>query len=98
VAIGVLAAGSLAFGWWALGCASVGWQCAVGFVAIAQEYAVGLVTSAQQVGPSASGWLKSEWFAEFQGAIVGQWYRWVAFCVVMAVVLGLWKKRELEIK
>ena len=48
VAVGVLAAGSLAFGWWALGCAAVGWKCAVGFVAVAREFAVGLVASAQQ--------------------------------------------------
>ena len=42
VAVGVLALGSLAIGWWALGCAAAGVKCAVGFAAIARDYAVGI--------------------------------------------------------
>jgi hypothetical protein len=41
VAVGVLAVGSLAFGWWALGCAAAGVKCAVGFAAVARDYALG---------------------------------------------------------
>src|SRR5690606_12306343 len=50
VALGVLAMGSLAVGWWALGCAAAGVKCAVGFAAVARDYAVGIVSSASEAG------------------------------------------------
>src|SRR4029453_13333472 len=46
VAFGGLAGGRLAFGWWALGCAAAGVKCAVGFAALARDYAVGIAASA----------------------------------------------------
>src|SRR5262249_30148552 len=66
VAVGVFALGSLAFGWWALGCAAAAVKCAVGFAAVARDYAVGIAASAASTGQTARAWLSREWFGDFK--------------------------------
>ncbi len=87
VAAGVLSVGSLAFGWWALGCVAAGVKCAVGFAAVARDYAVGMVASASNVGAVAKGWLARQWWPDFVDMIVGQAHWWILLCVVIALVL-----------
>lgn len=94
VAFGVLAMGSLAVGWWALGCAAAGVKCAVGFAAVARDYAVGLVTSASEAGTgAATEWLKTQWLGDFNGVIVDQIHWWLLGCVAFALVLRVWRDR-----
>ena len=94
VAFGVLAAGSLAFGWWSVGCAAVGWKCAVGFAAVAREYALGFAASANATGAAAKDWLRSEWFSDFGAVIIQQAHWWLLLCLQIAVVLGRWVKNR----
>jgi hypothetical protein len=91
VAIGVLAAGSLAFGWWAVGCAAAGVKCAVGFAALARDYAVGIAASAAEVGPSAKEWVRTQWLSDFTDVMLHQAHWWILLCVVAA--LGLRGRR-----
>lgn len=93
VGVGVLAVGSLAFGWWALGCAAAGVRGAVGFAAVARDYAVGFVTGAAEAGtPAAKEWVKAGWPAEFMEVIVRPWPWWLLGCVACALVLRAWRR------
>jgi RNA polymerase sigma factor (sigma-70 family) len=94
VAFGVFALGSLAFGWWALGCAAAGVKCAVGFAAVARDYAVGMVASASHTGAGAKEWIKTEWLADFNGVLVDPIHWWLLGCVAFALVLRVWRERQ----
>jgi len=94
VAFGVLAVGSLAFGWWALGCAAAAVKCAVGFAAVARDYAVGIAASAAQSGTVAKDWLKTQWLADLTEVIVHQAHWWILGCVAIALVLRFWRERQ----
>ncbi|MEO8428087.1 MAG: RNA polymerase sigma factor [Verrucomicrobiota bacterium] len=96
VAFGVFALGSLAFGWWALGCAAVGVKCAVGFAAVARDYAVGIVASATEAGTTAKDWVKTQWLADFAEVMVHQMHWWILGCVAVALALALrvWRDRQ----
>jgi RNA polymerase sigma factor (sigma-70 family) len=97
IAFGVLAVGSLAFGWWALGCAAAGVKCAVGFAAVARDYAVGMVASGAEAGTQAArDWLKNEWLADFGNVIVHQAHWWALLCVIVALGLRVWRTRQLR--
>jgi hypothetical protein len=88
----VLAVGGLAFGWWALGCAAVGVKCAVGFAAVARDYAVGSVASAAEAStPAAKEWVTRQWFAEFIEVMVHQVHWWILLCVAIALSLSAWR-------
>jgi hypothetical protein len=96
VAFGVLALGSLACGWWALGCAAAGVKCAVGFAAVARDYAVGLAVSAAEAGSApAKQWVKTQWFLDFTEVILHQAHWWTLLCVVVALGLRVWRTRQL---
>ncbi len=94
VAFGVFALGSLAFGWWALGFAAAGVKCAVGFAAVARDYAVGLVASAAHTGAVAKEWIKTQWLADFTSVIVDQIHWWLLGCLACALVLRVWRERQ----
>lgn len=94
VAFGVFALGSLAFGWWALGCAAVGVKCAVGFAAVARDYAVGIVASATEAGTAAKDWVKTQWLADFVEVMVHQVHWWILGCVAVALALRVWRDRQ----
>jgi RNA polymerase sigma factor (sigma-70 family) len=94
VAFGVLAVGSVAFGWWALGCAAAAVKCAVGFAAVARDYAVGIVASAAETGGAAKAWVKGQWFTDFNEVITHQVHWWILGCVAVALVLGIWRERQ----
>ncbi len=95
VALGVLALGSLAFGWWALGFAAAGVKCAVGLAAIARDYAVGLLTSANEAGTAtAQEWVKTQWLPDFVGLIGHQIHWWMLGCVAFALLLRGWRDRR----
>jgi hypothetical protein len=95
VACGVLAVGSVAFGWWALGCAAAGVKCAVGFAAVARDYAVGFAVNSTQAGTAgAKEWVKTQWLADFYEVIVHQLHWWLLGCVVFALVLRVWHDRQ----
>lgn len=96
VALGVFALGTLAFGWWAIGCAAAGVKCAVGFAAIARDYAVGIAASATQVGSVAKEWVKTEWPADFARVMVHQMHWWIVGCIVIALALRVWRNRLQE--
>jgi len=94
VAFGVLAVGSLAFGWWALGFAAVGVRAAVGFAAVARDYAVGPAVSATEAGTvAAMEWVTHQWLGELVATLVQPWPWWLLGCVTMAGILGAWRAR-----
>lgn len=95
VAVGVFALGSLAFGWWAVGCAAAGWKLALGFAAVARDYAVGIVTSATEANTHlAKEWLRSQWLADFTNLIIHQAHWWILGIIIVTLVLNLWRKRQ----
>ena len=94
IAFGVLAVGGLAFGWWALGCAAAAMKCAVGFAAVARDYAVGMAVSATQSGAAAKDWVKTQWLADFTDVIVHQMHWWILGCIAFALVLRAWRDRQ----
>ena len=95
VAFGVFAVGSLAFGWWALGCAAAGVKCAVGFAAVARDYAVGIAVSATEAGTTAAkDWVKTQWLTDFVEVIVHQLHWWILGCVAFALALRFWRIRQ----
>ena len=96
VAVGVLAVGSLAFGWWALGCAAAGVKCAVGFAALAREYAVGIAASAANTEAAAKEWVKTQWFSDFTEVMLHQAHWWILLCVAIALGLRVWRARQLR--
>lgn len=96
VAVGVLAVGSLAFGWWALGCAAAGVKCAVGFAALARDYAVGIAASAAEVGTVAKEWVRTQWLSDFTDVMLHQAHWWILLCVVFALGLHVWRFRQLR--
>jgi hypothetical protein len=97
VAFGVLAVGSLAFGWWALGCAAAGVKCAVGFAAVARDYAVGIVTNPTATGTAAAkDWVKTQWLPDFVEVMVHQAHWWILLCVVIALGLRAWRALQLR--
>jgi len=95
IAVGVLAVGSLAFGWWALGCVAAGIKCAVGFAAVARDYAVGIVASAAGTGSAAKEWLTREWLSDFTEVMLHQIHWWILLCVVVALSLWTWRAWQL---
>ena len=95
VAVGVFALGSLAFGWWAIGCAAAAVKCAIGIAAVAHDYAVGLITSAREAGTAAAkDWVTTQGFADFRDAMVHHVHWWILTVIVWAVVLGLCRRRS----
>lgn len=94
VAFGVFALGSLALGWWAVGCAAAGVKCAVGFAAVARDYAVGIAASASHTGAAAGDWLKTRWLADMHGLLVDPLHWWLLGCVAFALVLRVWPERQ----
>jgi hypothetical protein len=96
VAVGLLAVGSLAFGWWALGCAAAAVKCAVGFGALARDYAVGIAASAANTGAAAKEWLAHQWLSDFAHVMLHQAHWWILLCVVVALCLRAWRARQLR--
>lgn len=95
LAFGVLAVGSLAFGWWAVGCAAAGVKSAVGFAAVARDYAVGLVVSANEAGSAAAReWMMTQWFSDMAELFVHQAHWWVLGMLVAGLALGRWQHRQ----
>jgi len=97
VAVGVFALGSLAFGWWAVGCVAAGVKCAVGFAAVARDYALGSAASASEAGTDiAKTWFKTQWWPDFVELIVHQAHWWIlgGFLFVLTVRwwLGRWPR------
>jgi RNA polymerase sigma factor (sigma-70 family) len=95
VAFGVFALGSLAFGWWAIGCAALGVKCAVGFAAVARDYAVGLLTTGTEAGTAtAKEWVTTRWFADFEAVMVDNIHWWIVTCMVVVVVLRIARRPQ----
>jgi hypothetical protein len=95
VALGVFALGSLAFGWWAIGCVAAGVKCAVGFAAVARDYAVGLVTSATEPSTDAAkDWIKTQWLADLESVLVQHLHWWTLASIAFAVVLRIRRERR----
>jgi RNA polymerase sigma factor (sigma-70 family) len=94
IAAGVFAVGSVAFGWWALGCAAAGIECAAGFAAVARDYAVGCIAGATEAGTSAAKtWIQTRWWPEFINLFVSLLHWWIAGCIVMAFCLRRFARR-----
>jgi hypothetical protein len=67
----VLAVGNLAFGWWAVGCAAVGMKCAVGFAALACDYAAGIAATVTEASTAAAKeWVRTQWRDSAPGTLV----------------------------
>lgn len=97
VAVGVLAVGSLAFGWWALGCAAAGVRCAVGFVAVARDHAVGFVAKAAEPGTAAAKeWVVHQWLTDFTEVMLHNAHWWILLCVAAALGLRAWRAWQLR--
>lgn len=95
IAVGVLAVGSLAFGWWVLGCAAVGVKRADGFAAVARDYAVGIVASSTEAGTAAAkGWIRTQWLPDFTEVIVHQLHWWILGSVAVVLALRVWRDRQ----
>lgn len=95
VAFGVFALGSLAFGWWAIGCAAAGVKCAVGFAAVARDYALGMVASANEAGTTvAKEWFRAQWWPELAGVFGQQLHWWLLGCLLCALALRVWRDRQ----
>lgn len=92
VAFGVLAVGGLGFGWWSLGCAAAGVKAAVGFAAIARDYAVGMVASAAQTGAPAKEWIAHQWWPDFLELMLHRSHWWILLCLVVALGLRAFRK------
>jgi len=90
IAVGVLAVGSIAFGWWALGFVSAGLKCAIGFGAVARDYAIGQAASATETGTAAKEWLRTQLFRDFTEVILHHAHWWILLCVVIALGLREW--------
>jgi len=70
-------------------------KCAVGFAAVARDYAVGIVTSGAEAGtPLARQWVKSQWWADFVQVIVHHAHWWILGMVIAAVALNIWQKHR----
>lgn len=93
VAFGVLAMGSLAFGWWAVGCAAAAVKCAVGFAAVARDYAIGSIASSAHSGAAAKEWVKTQWFSDFHNLVTHQLHWWLLLSVAIALALAWWRRR-----
>lgn len=90
-AVGVFSLGSVAFGWWAVGCVAGGVRAAAGFAAVARDYALGPATRAAEGGTAAAkAWFKGEWLPEVAGLFVGQAHWWILGCAALALLLGRW--------
>jgi len=97
VAVGVLAVGSLALGWWALGCAAAAVKCAVGFAAMARDYAFGIAASATVADTaSAKEWVRTQWFSNFTDVMLRQAHWWILLSLVVALALGRWRAWQLR--
>jgi RNA polymerase sigma factor (sigma-70 family) len=96
-AAGVFAAGGLALGWWALGCAAAGVKCAVGFAAVARDYAVGLLTSGAEAGTTAAKeWVRTQWVLDLTRVMLHQAHWWILLCVMVALCLRSWRAWRLR--
>lgn len=63
IAIGPWSFGALAIGWESLGCFAIGWKAALGFVAIAHDFAQGGIAHAMQVNNDVAGqFIKADGF------------------------------------
>jgi hypothetical protein len=63
VAMGIWSFGALAIGWESLGCFAVAWKAAMGFTAIAHDFAQGGIAYAAQVNNDVAGqFIRSNWF------------------------------------
>jgi hypothetical protein len=93
VAVGVFALGSLAFGWWAIGCAAAGVKCAIGFAAVARDYALGLAASATESGTVAKDWIATQGFVDFKHVMIHHAPWWILCAIVMVVFLREWRRR-----
>ena len=91
VAVGVLSVGSLAFGWWALACAAAAVKCAVGFAAVARDYAFGIVASGASVGAAAKEWVLHQWWPDFMAVMLHQIHWWILLCIVVALAIRAWR-------
>jgi RNA polymerase sigma factor (sigma-70 family) len=96
IAVGVLAVGSVAFGWWTLGCVAAGWKCAIGFAAVARDYAMGSIASAAKTGAAAREWLAREWFADFSNVTLHQAHWWILLGVAMTFGIKKWQSRRVK--
>jgi len=68
---------------------------AVGFAAVARDYAVGVVASATEAGTAAAkDWVKTRWLADFAEVIVHQMHWWILGCVAVALALRVWRARQ----
>ena len=95
VAVGVFALGSVAFGWWALGCAAAGVTCAVGFVAVARDHAVGFFSSETAAGTvAAEAWLKTQGMADFHQAVAQLLPGSIVGALAIAVALDFWRRHR----
>ena len=67
---------------------------ALGFAALARDYAVGIVASATETGAAAKHWIATQWTADFAGVIVHPLHWWILGCIAVAVVLRAWRRHQ----
>ena len=78
------------------GCAAAGAKCAVGFAALARDYAMGIAASAANTGAAAKEWVTTQWFSDFTGLMLRQVHWWILSCVVIALGLRVWRAWQLR--
>jgi hypothetical protein len=97
MAVGGLALGSIAIGWYAFGMGAAGWKAAAGVVAIAHDYAVGVIARAAVANTQAAkAWFASQWSMEIVKLFLHQAHWWILFCAVLA--LGLVARRAWQLR
>lgn len=95
VGIGVVALGSLACGWWSIGCAAVGWKLALGFASVARENAVAFAAAGAKASTEeAKNYVLHIFAADLLDLFARQAHGWLFVVLASAVALRRWRDRE----
>jgi hypothetical protein len=79
IALGICSFGGVAIGWQSLGCFAVAWHAAMGYIAVARDFALGNIAHAAQANTDlASQMIKPDWFFK-GGQVLGRYSIWMNF-------------------
>lgn len=96
-ALGVFALGSLAFGWWSVGCVAAGWKCALGFAAVAHNYALGFAATASEANTqTAKNWFRAQWWPDFTETMLQNAHWTLLTIAATAIACRIWKNRKAQ--
>jgi hypothetical protein len=79
IALGICAFGGLAVGWQSLGCFAIAWHAAMGYLAVAHDFALGHIVRATEANTDfASQIMQPNWFFKI-GQALGRYSLWMNF-------------------